>query len=468
MIAHLLTDRRGAGMVQTIIVASAVALAGVAGYKALGSATSEQADCAGERIVSLGQVKCNNGGEDKSESSVAEPPPPPPKSEPPPPSPEDREADALEELKKLALDILGVTDAVKCFTEGDILACAMTVISFSPWKIIGVGVKLAKNAKRIAEVLDRLADARKARKAEKQGEEVAGAGKKNCKGDKCEEPNVCFAPGTLVHTERGTVPIEELAPGDLVLSRNEQTGEEDYRPIERTFVTPDQPLLALSLEDSFGTLETFEVTAPHPFYVEGQGWVAAGDLVPGDEVVSSGGGRLRVASNQESARRTTVYNFKVEEFATYFVGEGAAWVHNQNKEGKCGKPSVPVRRPNDRHRASSVNQKTVAKEKNTVYDKSVDVEADVKAINEGKGVVGRNEFGEETVTVNGRTYAVESNGTLSPRSGAGFHDLTRAEFKALGVFNKFGNSERAREILGKMGIDAATAQKALEVWQKLQ
>jgi hypothetical protein len=203
----------------------------------------------------------------------------------------------------------------------------MTIVSFSPWKALAVAVKLAKNAKRIKNLVERVIAARKAKNAQDKADRVADAGGK-CRGKKCDKPGVCFAPGTLVHTDRGAVPIEQLAAGDLVLSRNDQTGEEAYRPIAQTFVTPDQPLLALALEDSLGGLETVEVTAPHPFYVEDRGWVAAGDLAPGDQIVSSGGGRLRVAKSQDTSRRTTVYNFEVEDFHTYFVGESAAWVHN--------------------------------------------------------------------------------------------------------------------------------------------
>jgi hypothetical protein len=72
------------------------------------------------------------------------------------------------------------------------------------------------------------------------------------------------------------------------------------------------------------------------------------------------------------------------------------------------------------------------------------------------------------VTVNGRTYAVEPSGTLSPRAGPGFHALSRDEFKALGVYAKFGDSARADEILTNMGTDPAERARALEVWKLLQ
>jgi hypothetical protein len=59
--------------------------------------------------------------------------------------------------------------------------------------------------------------------------------------------------------------------------------------------------------------------------------------LPGDEVFSSAGGWLKVANGAWMAERQTVYNFKVEGYHTYFVGQVGAWVHNGKGEGdkKC-------------------------------------------------------------------------------------------------------------------------------------
>jgi hypothetical protein len=42
------------------------------------------------------------------------------------------------------------------------------------------------------------------------------------------------------------------------------------------------------------------------------------------------------------------------------------------------------------------------------------------------------------------------DGTLYPISGPGFHPLDRPAFQALGVYNKFGNTEQAAKILDNM------------------
>jgi hypothetical protein len=323
----LIRDRRGAGTLQMVILAVGLALGSLVAARALGSSASERTDCAGEQVAAFGgPVPC--AGDSSGGGGEARPPEPPPAPEANDP-PEPEQFDPAEELKQLALDILGVTDAIDCFTKGDIMACVMTALSLSPFKAIGIAVKLAKNAKRIQQAVDRFLAAQRAKKKADDAARAAQEAAEKCKGGKCDKPGVCFAPGTPVHTDRGIVAIEELQAGDLVLSRDDRTDEEAYRPIAQTFVTPDQPLLAIALEDSRGEVETLEVTAPHPFQVEGRGWVAAEDLAPGDLVISSGGGRLRVADNADAERRSTVYNFEVEELHTYFVGQGAAWVHNQ-------------------------------------------------------------------------------------------------------------------------------------------
>jgi hypothetical protein len=109
-------------------------------------------------------------------------------------------------------------------------------------------------------------------------------------------------------------------------------------------------------------------------------------------------------------------------------------------------PAEPFRAPARRHDLNGVRQKTVAKEWNTVVEPGVDVAGDVRAINEGRAV--RN---GDTYQVNGRTYG-HHDGVLYPMDGPGFHRLDRAAFKALGVYNEFGLTPRAEDILNRMGM----------------
>ncbi len=78
---------------------------------------------------------------------------------------------------------------------------------------------------------------------------------------------VCFVAGTLVATEQGFTPIEELKVGDLVLTRNEfADGEEtdnDYQPVTELITTHPSELLELTLSDGESE-ETLTTTANHP------------------------------------------------------------------------------------------------------------------------------------------------------------------------------------------------------------
>nr|WP_319392652.1 RHS repeat-associated core domain-containing protein [uncultured Desulfobacter sp.] len=114
--------------------------------------------------------------------------------------------------------------------------------------------------------------------------------------------------------------------------------------------------------------------------------------------------------------------------------------------------------PAGRHTLTSVNQKTVAKNLNTVIEPGVDVASDVAAINKGLA----QKIGDKFV-VKGRTYGMH-DGTLYPVSGAGFHQLDRAAFKALGVLNKFGNTSKANQIINNMGLSDDAVKAALKAW----
>jgi hypothetical protein len=130
--------------------------------------------------------------------------------------------------------------------------------------------------------------------------------------------------------------------------------------------------------------------------------------------------------------------------------------------------TASVRPPAPRHHANRVDQRTLAKDLNSVMEPRVDVSADIAAMKAGRAQIGRTPNGELSYSVNGRTYGAHSNGTLYPIQGDGIHVLDRGAFKALGVYNQFGDTSRAAQILDKMGIGAGQRAKALGVWTTYQ
>jgi len=147
---------------------------------------------------------------------------------------------------------------------------------------------------------------------------------------------MCFVAGTSVHTAVGLKNIEDIRSGDLVLSRNEATGEVAYRPVLSTVVTRPDALYTVTYDpDGSGPLPEGRLvtTAPHPFYAANRGgFVAAGELLPGDELILADGTTADVIGitieRATPGQSFTTYNFEVAEFHTYFVATDGVWVHN--------------------------------------------------------------------------------------------------------------------------------------------
>nr|MCU0686482.1 polymorphic toxin-type HINT domain-containing protein [Polyangiaceae bacterium] len=147
---------------------------------------------------------------------------------------------------------------------------------------------------------------------------------RGCAGGSC----ACFVAGTPVWTDKGLVPIDSIQVGDWALTRDETTGAWVWRRVLQTFVTPDKPVLALTLQDELGRRDVLRVTAEHPFKTQGLGWMPAGELRVGDRVLNANDTSLRVEQATWAPGRQTVYNLEVEEDHTYVVGQLGAWVHN--------------------------------------------------------------------------------------------------------------------------------------------
>ena len=150
----------------------------------------------------------------------------------------------------------------------------------------------------------------------------------------------CFAAGTLVETAEGPRAIESVRVGDLVLSRDEATGETGFQPVTEVFITPDKEVLELTVTDDQGASETVLATPGHPFWVEGQGWVTAAELRVGEALITAEQGLATLSAALSRGGRRTVYNLEVEGWHTYFVGEAGAWVHNACRCG--GGATTPV------------------------------------------------------------------------------------------------------------------------------
>jgi len=147
----------------------------------------------------------------------------------------------------------------------------------------------------------------------------------------------CFAAGTPILGEHGEKSVEDFKVGNLVWARNESDPQARpvLRKIEETFRT-EADIWHVHLGG-----RVIRTTSEHPFWVKGAGWVEAQQLEPGDMLLGLDGRETAVEEVFDTGARETVYNFRVADDHTYFVGSRewgfSVWAHNACIQ--------PVRRP---------------------------------------------------------------------------------------------------------------------------
>jgi len=184
-------------------------------------------------------------------------------------------------------------------------------------------------------------------------EEVVALGGKGAKvlGRLAPGGKRCFVAGTPVQMADGTTePIEQVREGDLVKSRNPRTGQTEAKRVDRTYVRVAPQVVTLTFMDgNTHQTQAFTCTPEHPFYVDGRGFVQAGDLGIGTSIVTRAGPALTLSAaswsalpapatglalgggqSSGSAQGYRVYNLRVEDDHSYFVGtaHGGTCVHN--------------------------------------------------------------------------------------------------------------------------------------------
>lgn len=161
----------------------------------------------------------------------------------------------------------------------------------------------------------------------------------NLKG-KMKQGPLGFAAGTPVRTKEGLKAIEEVCVGDFLLTRPDDSEPPMYRiqPHEYLFSRVEKTLNASNVPVSKvivsgGTQDTLFVTPSHPVYRDGGyknknlGWVSFSSLEAGETLVNCASGNLLVYRNYAPEINTDVFNFELETYYTYYVGENALWVH---------------------------------------------------------------------------------------------------------------------------------------------
>ena len=172
---------------------------------------------------------------------------------------------------------------------------------------VGETVKVLSTTKKIANTVDAVDDAYDAARVV----------------DKME--SLCFVEGTLVCAEAGEIPIEDIHTGDYVWAWDEETGEVALKEVVETYINETDELIHIHVNE-----EEIVTTPSHPFYSPVKGWTDAVHLRAGDILVLVNGEYVVVEKVQHEILEAPikVYNFHVEDYHTYYVGELGILVHN--------------------------------------------------------------------------------------------------------------------------------------------
>ena len=129
----------------------------------------------------------------------------------------------------------------------------------------------------------------------------------------------CFVAGTPLLTPEGEKAVEGFRVGDQILSRSESDPEApvESRTVEKIFIR-QSPILAIRVRG-----REIRTTGEHPFYALERGWICANELKPGDQLSSNDGQWVTVEAVTDLDEVATVYNLRVSDYHTYFVGSRA-------------------------------------------------------------------------------------------------------------------------------------------------
>ena len=119
--------------------------------------------------------------------------------------------------------------------------------------------------------------------------------------------------------------IEKIKSGDKVISTDTETMETSPKTVLETYIREVTTLVHLTVNG-----EEIVTTVDHPFYVKNQGFIKAGELIVGDELLDVNGNVLLVENFDVELTDDSVkvYNFQVEDYHTYHVSGLGVLVHN--------------------------------------------------------------------------------------------------------------------------------------------
>ena len=144
-------------------------------------------------------------------------------------------------------------------------------------------------------------------------------------------PKQCFNSfdgATLVATEHGLVPIEEIEIGDKVWAYNEANQSKSLQEVVH-LIRGEHYKELIDIELSSG--EVIVTTDNHPFWaVDSSSWIEADTLTDSTVLRNIKDENVTIKSLKHHTEFRKVYNLTVDNYHSYFVGVGGVLGHNAN------------------------------------------------------------------------------------------------------------------------------------------
>jgi len=135
-------------------------------------------------------------------------------------------------------------------------------------------------------------------------------------------PHSCLAAGTPIWTAAGSRYVDQIKPGDLVLSQNPDTGELSYKPVLATTFNKGAKIFKMRVGQ-----DEIRSTGGHTFWVDRRGWVRVRQLETAARLHAVAGATA-VEEVEATGVMAPVFNLIVADFHTYFVGKERVLSHD--------------------------------------------------------------------------------------------------------------------------------------------
>jgi hypothetical protein len=245
---------------------------------------------------------------------------------------------------QILLDLVGITDAKKCFGEGDVEACLWTVLNVG--SLVTLLAKLPAVAAAVGKVAAGLT---KFLEGSRLGRKILELSKKTIQDAKiaCKPKNSFAADTPVLMADGSHRRIDSVTSGDQVVATDPLTRQTAPKRVSAVITGEgEKHLVEVTVDlDGDGGDRTGSVVATggHPFWVDGEGrWVDAEDLKPGELLSTVQNGQRTIVSVRSWTEVRKVYNLTVDGIHTYYVDAQGADVLVHNSEGPCDEGEIPT------------------------------------------------------------------------------------------------------------------------------